>query len=1141
MRPALYVGLGGAGTWTVAKIKKRILERENETGIKFPNAYLVLDTDEGTISNVKKALGYNIIDDVTETVIYGKTCNPRAEYEQMLKYQRQNNTSVGSVYRSMTKWIDEKVATTFPNQSLQKGASAERQKGRVGGLMSSKEIMNKLRERMKTATQLMFQYIQKNPKEGGKDFSFPIYLISSCLGGSGSSMFLDTCKMISLVYRDVVSQGRGGGEADIQPIIYLPDPYLEKYAQGTEDLLYRYKANAFAFFSEIDFFFHDRYFGNKEPGKEGKRIYDLYFNSEEEYFKSRNDVSWQPFKAGILVDSQLLGAQLSDISQMYDLVSEMMAQLCTTPTAYNAIQSKFDNQKGQIGSKPYSEAETELQLARAYATMGYRVLEFPKEPMRKYFISRFLRDSFDGLIGKDYNQIENSEFRETQVRNNLEKLERFIYAELTNKSDMLEIGANKEPHNFEAAITQVIKPFIEDFTTERFWTEKALDKGEEDFDKKKVNDTELSEHFREATEIVRKFRTNANAQILEGTGDNSRKGIISALERELDKIFIDNIITFGVTYTSRLLERIDSSLENKLTRAIAEIQVIRSRQERERGEINSLKEKVLEALEKLGGKWKEELRNYHAAVTRLIDCSKQEYLLEARIKLLKYLCEGEDGLLDSYERQATALQNLLNAYYEGNSTREGFRRQFENTLLKAFEETARLPTVQYLPNISDYVTETGEWKEDILLARLYERFVNVEKKPGEAKKQPIRYYTDELPDTNQRDIPKERLPSLAQQLRKILNQFGRESFMKLVQSDIDASRQEKLMEEWIAHSKSHVEEWMSDDKEVTAELNKPLIQRFNDLSQEEQQNVSHLFKTLLAPLCPHNRMNDNPNRVIAIASDNKAFAERIYPNNGSVEYPQDPTLKNKVVGFILESGFTRNDFEQIMALIGIYHGYREEFRPHLWKVANEFGIKGLMGDFSQDVSLDWVADALTYNFLITNKLTADQKATIFFKDAQTGENEPVERGPIYIERDKGKNTNQFFYLTTFEEKNGKLLIRKKFYEPLTTAKNFFDYAELLTEARRKKFNQDILKRLRDSFANLITHSHFSIDDIHNWVENDYRRNILEQRIQESRSRNEKAQVEAVTKISNRIHERLQELFPKALSSTASDGVESVVG
>lgn len=364
MKPALYVGLGGAGAWTVAKIKKRILEREAETGIKFPNAYLVMDTDDGTILNVKRALGYDILDDVTETVIYGAICNPRREYEKMLEYQRMNHSHVGSIYRSMAKWIDDKVARTFPDQSLQKGASAERQKGRIGGLTSSREIMNKLRDRMRVASQLMFQYLQKNPQDAQGDFSFPIYLISSCLGGSGSSMFLDTCKMISLVYRDVVSQGRGGGEADIQPIIYLPDPYLDKYRFGNDKLVYRYKANAFAFFSELDFFLYDRYFAPTEKGKEGKRIYDLYFDSEEDYVKTRRDIGWQPFKAATLVDSQLLGAQFKDISQMYDLVAEMMSQLCTTPTAYNAIQSKFDNQKGQIGTNPDLDSETGMQLAR---------------------------------------------------------------------------------------------------------------------------------------------------------------------------------------------------------------------------------------------------------------------------------------------------------------------------------------------------------------------------------------------------------------------------------------------------------------------------------------------------------------------------------------------------------------------------------------------------------------------------------------------------------------------------------------------------------------------------------------------------------------------------------------------------------
>ncbi|MDW8438745.1 MAG: tubulin-like doman-containing protein [Chloroherpetonaceae bacterium] len=1136
MKPALYVGLGGAGTWTVAKIKKRILERERETGIKFPNAYLVMDTDDGTISNVKKDLGYDILNDVTEAVIYGKVCNPRREYEQMLEYQRTNNSHVGSAYRSMAKWIDDEVARKFPDQSLQKGASAERQKGRVGGLTSAREIMNKLRDRMKVATQLMLEYLQRNPQGETADFSFPIYLISSCLGGSGSSMFLDMCKMISIVYRDVVAQDRGGGEADIQPIIYLPDPYLEKYARGNEAILYRYMANAFAFFAELDFFFYDRYFAGHVPGQEGKRIYELYLDSEENYFKTTQNLSWQPFKAAKLVDSQLLGAQLQDIGQMYDLVSEMMAQLATTPVAYNAIQSKFDNQKGQIGIHPSLDTQTGMKLARAYAVMGYRVLEFPKEPMRKYFLYRFLAESFEGLIGKSYDQIEGAAFRESEVRAKLEQLERFIYAELASKADVLEIGANKVPHNFETAIRAAIKPFTEKFTTERFWTEKALEKGEEDFDKKKVSDSELSEHLKEAKDIVRKFRTYCNDRILEGTDENSRQGIIAALDNELQRIFIDAVMTFGVNYASRLLERLDASLELKLTKAITALQETKAEQERKNAEIATLKDEALKEVEKtFGGKWKEKLQDYHAAIMNLLELAEREYLLEARIKLLEYLCKGEDGLLDKYERIALSLAKLFSSYYQGDANREGFKRRFENQLLKEFQETASLLTVQYLPNISEYVTDTGEWKDEMLLSKLYERFVALEKRPGESRKAPVRYFSDELPSAEQRDVPKDRLPSLAKRLREILSRFGEENFSQLGRPEVEMSRQEKLMEEWIELSKAAVEEWMALDSKVTNEIQMPLIERFNALSQEEQQKASRLFTMFLQPLCPQNRMNDTPNRVVVVASDNKAFAERIYPNTGTVEYPQDPTLKNKVVGFILESGFTRDDFRQITALHGIYEKHREEYRPHLWKVANEFGIKGLMGDFSQNFALDWVCDALIYNFLVS-KLTPEQKADIFFKDSKTGEDEAVERGPIHIMFDKGRNLYQVFYLAQAEEKNGKMLLRKKFYQPLTEPKTFVDYDELLERARKARLDQKILTRYQDGFADLMRHGHFRANDVHEWVEKDYREGVLAKRIRDFRSKDEKAQVDAVTKISNHIHERLEKLFPKVAASVDSEDV-----
>ncbi|MFN3562705.1 MAG: tubulin-like doman-containing protein, partial [Chloroherpetonaceae bacterium] len=779
IKPALYVGLGGAGIWTVANIKNRILKREDELGVKFPNTYLVLDTDEGTIQNVKAKFGSDILNDATETVIYGKTCNPRREYEKMLQYHDQGRLmQAPSVHRSMAKWIDEQVARKFPNDSLSKGASAERQKGRVGGLFSKQEIMNKLRHQIRSTTNLIFEYQQRYREQSSQnDFSFPIYLISSCLGGSGSSMFLDVCKMISLIYRDVVAQSKGSGEADIQPIIYLPDPYLEKYQMGDPSLILRYKANAFAFFSEIDFFFHDRYF--VEKGKEGKRIYDLFFDSEDDEVKLRRDLSWQPFKAGVLIDSQLVSVQFKDITQMYEIVAEMIAQLCTTPTAYNAIQSKFDNQKGQIGINHDIDEDKSLKLARAYATMGYRVLEFPKEPVRRYFFYRFRAEMFEGLIGKNYDHIQDTAFREEELLAKVEQLERFIYADLANKSNTLDLNNNnKIPHNLEAAlIREAIQPLIDNFSITRFYTEKALEKGKEDFEKKKVSESELSAHFEEAKNLIQNFRSRAN-QVLDGTGPNSRQGIIAALKEELDQIFVDAVMTFGVNYAKRLLERIDATLENELTHALTTYRNKRAEQEKMGSEVVRLKSEVTNEAEKMfGSKWKEKLKEYHTKVSDFIDIAREEYLLEVRIKLLEYLCKGEDGLLDKYERQAFSLLQLLTTYYDGNNSRKGFRHEFETALLKEFQNTASLLTVQYLPNISEYVSPTGEWKDETLLTRLYERFIAIQKQSGEDRNKPIRYYVDELPSANQNTIPKDRLPSLFKRLSDILNRFGKDNFL----------------------------------------------------------------------------------------------------------------------------------------------------------------------------------------------------------------------------------------------------------------------------------------------------------------------------------------------------------------------------
>lgn len=300
------------------------------------------------------------------------------------------------------------------------------------------------------------------------------------------------------------------------------------------------------------------------------------------------------------------------------------------------------------------------------------------------------------------------------------------------------------------------------------------------------------------------------------------------------------------------------------------------------------------------------------------------------------------------------------------------------------------------------------------------------------------------------------------------------------------------------------------------------------------------FELYLKPLCPNNRIGDSPNRIVVIASDNKAFAERIYSNSGTVEYVEDPSLQNKVVGFILESGFTRNDFEQITSLRGIYHQYRETFRPHLWKVANDFGIQGLFGDVSQDLSLDWVSNALIYTFLLS-KLPTESKEKLFFTDGSQGDEKTTMDGPISIRNDKGRNTYQFFYLTQLDTKETKLVVRKKFYQPLTSAKESYpDYVELLSQARRTRFNSDILNKFHDKFAHLMRQSDLSTTQIHDWVLKNYLGEILGERLQSFKNIGQDEQAKSVETIINHIHKRLESLFPKPVQDLA-DNNEGVLG
>ncbi|MFN3562741.1 MAG: hypothetical protein ACK4XM_12635, partial [Chloroherpetonaceae bacterium] len=131
--------------------------------------------------------------------------------------------------------------------------------------------------------------------------------------------------------------------------------------------------------------------------------------------------------------------------------------------------------------------------------------------------------------------------------------------------------------------------------------------------------------------------------------------------------------------------------------------------------------------------------------------------------------------------------------------------------------------------------------------------------------------------------------------------------------------------------------------------------------------------------------------------------------------------------------------------------------------------------------------------------------------------------------------------TQIETQETKLVVRKKFYQPLTSVKpSYPDYVELLSQARRTRFNQEILYKFRDRFAQLMRQGDLSVHKIHEWISSGYLNEVLGNRLQSFKDSGQDEQVKAVETLINHIQKRLESIFPKPIQDSV-DTSETLLG
>ena len=166
----------------------------------------------------------------TDLINLGRA-NPQAIYYEAKK----DKTTL--INKRILEACSQELANRIPDQPLSFGAGAFRIKSRIAFAHSLTNFQSKLQSAISSLNDVK--------TVGGEDCIIYYWVVSSCLGGTGSGIFNDVLYHVNQLHRQIV----GNGDPQLVLTMFMPKLYID--SNSTEE---KYPLNAFGVFTELEAF-----------------------------------------------------------------------------------------------------------------------------------------------------------------------------------------------------------------------------------------------------------------------------------------------------------------------------------------------------------------------------------------------------------------------------------------------------------------------------------------------------------------------------------------------------------------------------------------------------------------------------------------------------------------------------------------------------------------------------------------------------------------------------------------------------------------------------------------------------------------------------------------------------------------------
>lgn len=628
--PCLFIGLGGAGSTTVAHLKRILLKSVGADVLHQYYRFLFFDTNNDEFTNVKRIFHQEFKVD-PDFIKLEQEWFPIGNFNPYV-YAKDVLAGKGAREIDIQKWLDSKSADTFPNKLADDGAGGDRQRGRLCFAINY--------DRLNTAIRTMTQDL--NTMRQNLNVSEPVHywIVTSSCGGTGSSCFYDVLYLISIIYQQI-----GGAEPITRPIIYSPNPYIDAVtARNEKELINRYPANAYAFFLELQ-----TAINNYHKGKGKAAVQDFALPSQVS--QGFADTDWRPFESAVIMDTACEDAMtFIPFEELYSITAEMIA--------YN-ILTGADKKLNSWWMNPVPVKDPDTDTWGYWNTSGFRAVEYPTKPLREYCAASYFSD-----VAHSYLEPK-SGITESILK---ERAENLLWESILSKLGPARISKDQSKtkninvNAFREVCRKYLNEHIESFgSIDDFCMVDSNRPDEQIVNPGAVTNESLEAAIRELSKKIEDMKSNVRKDFKINFGDPKDLNMATFyselcrtlwmhIEEYIEKEGICSVIGTTANPQSGLISKLISLIMNRQTAVKEALDASNQRvDELKNGKIglNTLKATIAKEAEKLGGilqKWRGPSKAFMANLNlfaqkrrELLEESYANIFLMLEIELLTYV------------------------------------------------------------------------------------------------------------------------------------------------------------------------------------------------------------------------------------------------------------------------------------------------------------------------------------------------------------------------------------------------------------------------------------------------------------------------------------------------------------------------